>query len=111
MDNKYDFKKVEEGKYQFWLDNDNFVAGKDKRKDAFAIVITDCSEDIKTKLEESINKNINKLNESLQKSTQLSVSTVTNFSIISDPSDVKTLVRETKDLLERISNAKKSQIN
>lgn len=80
-------------------------------KDAFAIVITDCSEDIKTKLEESINKNINKLNESLQKSTQLSVSTVTNFSIISDPSDVKTLVRETKDLLERISNAKKSQIN
>ena len=80
-------------------------------KDAFAIVVTDCSEDIKNKLEENIDKKIATLNESLQKATQLTVSTVANFCIISDPSDVKTLVRETKDLLEKISNAKKSQIN
>lgn len=80
-------------------------------KDVFAIVINECSEVIKNKLEENISKNISDLNNSLQKSMQLTVSTVANFSIISDPSDVKTLLRETKDLLEKISNAKKSQIN
>ena len=39
MDTKYDFKTVEEGRYDYWLKKDLFKAGKDKRKDAFAIVI------------------------------------------------------------------------
>ena len=39
MDTKYDFKKTEEGKYDFWLKNDLFKSGRDKRKDAFSIVI------------------------------------------------------------------------
>src|SRR5690606_32282977 len=36
---KYDFKQVEEGRYQFWLDNEFFKAGKDQRKTPFTIVI------------------------------------------------------------------------
>ncbi|VEU82285.1 valine--tRNA ligase [Acholeplasma hippikon] len=36
---KYDFKEVEKGRYQFWLDNEFFKAGKDPRKEPFTIVI------------------------------------------------------------------------
>ncbi|HLS99923.1 MAG TPA: class I tRNA ligase family protein, partial [Acholeplasma sp.] len=39
LSTKYDFKLVEEGRYQFWLDNDLFKAGKDQRKTPFTIVI------------------------------------------------------------------------
>ena len=39
METKYDFLKVENGKYEFWKDNNLFEGGKDKRKDAFSIVI------------------------------------------------------------------------
>ncbi|MBE6155629.1 MAG: valine--tRNA ligase [Firmicutes bacterium] len=39
MEIKYNFKTVEENKYDYWLKNDLFKSGKDKRKDAFAIVI------------------------------------------------------------------------
>ena len=39
METKYDYKKIEENKYEYWLQNDLFKSGKDKRKDAFAIVI------------------------------------------------------------------------
>ena len=39
LDKKYDFKTIEEDKYQYWLDNDLFRAGKDKSKEPFCIVI------------------------------------------------------------------------
>nr|WP_240452998.1 valine--tRNA ligase [Acholeplasma equirhinis] len=39
LSTKYDFKQVEEGRYQFWLDNEFFKAGKDQRKTPFTIVI------------------------------------------------------------------------
>lgn len=40
LDNKYDFKKVEEGKYQEWLKNNYFVAeGVGSKKEPFSIVI------------------------------------------------------------------------
>lgn len=39
METKYDFKLVEKGKYEFWLNNKTFLAGNDKSKRPFAIVI------------------------------------------------------------------------
>ena len=39
METKYDFNLVENGKYEFWLNNKNFLAGNDKSKRPFAIVI------------------------------------------------------------------------
>ena len=39
METKYDFNLVEKGKYQFWLNNKTFLAGNDKSKRPFAIVI------------------------------------------------------------------------
>ncbi|MBQ6840686.1 MAG: valine--tRNA ligase [Bacilli bacterium] len=39
MEPKYDFTKVEENKYEYWLSKDLFKSGKDKRKEPFAIVI------------------------------------------------------------------------
>ena len=38
LNDKYDFKKVEEGKYDFWLSKNYFECG-DKRKEPFSIVI------------------------------------------------------------------------
>ncbi len=38
LNDKYDFKKIEEGKYDFWLKNNYFECG-DKRKEPFSIVI------------------------------------------------------------------------
>ena len=39
MNTKYDFKLVEEEKYEYWLKNDLFKSGKDIRKEPFSIVI------------------------------------------------------------------------
>ena len=39
METKYDFNLVEKGKYEFWLNNNTFLAGNDKSKRPFAIVI------------------------------------------------------------------------
>ena len=39
METKYDFKQVEESRYDYWLKNDLFRSGKDKRKTPFSIVI------------------------------------------------------------------------
>jgi len=39
METKYDFKLVEEKRYDYWLNRDLFTSGKDKRKEPFAIVI------------------------------------------------------------------------
>lgn len=39
MESKYDFNLVEKGKYEFWLNNKTFLAGNDKSKRPFAIVI------------------------------------------------------------------------
>ncbi len=39
MEIKYDFNLVEKGKYEFWLNNKTFLAGNDKSKRPFAIVI------------------------------------------------------------------------
>lgn len=39
METKYDFNLVEKGKYEFWLNNKTFLAGNDKNKRPFAIVI------------------------------------------------------------------------
>ncbi|MDD6224196.1 MAG: valine--tRNA ligase, partial [bacterium] len=39
LDKKYDHKKVEENKYDFWLENDYFKVGKDKSKVPFCVVI------------------------------------------------------------------------
>ena len=39
METKYDFNLVEKGKYEFWLNNKTFLAGNDKSKRPFAIVI------------------------------------------------------------------------
>ena len=39
MNTKYDFKLVEENKYEYWLKNDLFKSGKDLRKEPFSIVI------------------------------------------------------------------------
>jgi valyl-tRNA synthetase len=39
LDKRYDPKKVEEGKYEFWKQNDYFTAGKDKSKPPFSMVI------------------------------------------------------------------------
>ncbi len=39
LDKKYDHKQVEKGKYQKWLENDYFIAGKDKSKEPYCIVI------------------------------------------------------------------------
>ena len=39
METKYDFNLVEKGKYEFWLNNKSFLAGNDKSKRPFAIVI------------------------------------------------------------------------
>ena len=39
MNTKYDFKLVEENKYEYWLKNDLFKSGKDLRKEPFGIVI------------------------------------------------------------------------
>ncbi len=38
LEPKYDFKKVEEGKYNFWLEGGFFTSG-DKTKEPFTIVI------------------------------------------------------------------------
>ena len=39
MDIKYDFKKVENGKYDYWLNNNVFLSTNDKDKKPFCIVI------------------------------------------------------------------------
>ena len=39
METKYNFKSVEENRYEYWLSHDLFKSGKDKRKEPFAIVI------------------------------------------------------------------------
>ncbi len=39
METKYDFKKVEEGKYDYWLNNKTFLASNDKDRKPFSIVI------------------------------------------------------------------------
>ena len=39
LEKKYEHKQVEENKYQFWLDNDFFKAGKDQSKEPYCIVI------------------------------------------------------------------------
>jgi len=39
LDKKYNHKEVEKNKYDFWLQNDFFKAGKDKSKEPFCIVI------------------------------------------------------------------------
>ena len=39
METKYYFNLVEKGKYEFWLNNKTFLAGNDKSKRPFAIVI------------------------------------------------------------------------
>lgn len=39
METKYDFNLVEKGKYEFWLNNKTFLAGNDKSKRPFGIVI------------------------------------------------------------------------
>ncbi len=39
LDKKYDFKTVEEGKYEFWLEHHLFESGKDKTKKPYCIVI------------------------------------------------------------------------
>jgi len=39
LDAKYNHTKVEENKYKFWLDKNYFIAGKDKSKKPFCIVI------------------------------------------------------------------------
>ena len=39
METKYDFNLVEKGKYEFWFNNKTFLAGNDKSKRPFAIVI------------------------------------------------------------------------
>ncbi len=39
LNTKYDFKEVEKGRYDFWLKNDFFTAGKDLSKEPFTIVI------------------------------------------------------------------------
>jgi len=39
LSTKYDFKEVEEGRYDFWLKNDFFRAGKDQNKTPYTIVI------------------------------------------------------------------------
>ena len=39
LEKKYDHKKVEENKYQFWLDHDYFRSGKDQSKKPYCIVI------------------------------------------------------------------------
>ena len=39
METRYDHKKVEEGRYKFWLEHKSFESGKDKSKPAFCIVI------------------------------------------------------------------------
>lgn len=39
LDTKYNFKQVEEGRYQYWLDHDLFKSGKDKSKKPYCIVI------------------------------------------------------------------------
>ena len=39
METKYDFNLVEKGKYEFWLNNKTFLAGNNKSKRPFAIVI------------------------------------------------------------------------
>ena len=39
METKYDFNLVEKGKYEFWLNKKTFLAGNDKSKRPFAIVI------------------------------------------------------------------------
>lgn len=39
LEKRYDHHKVEEGKYQKWLDGEYFKAGKDKSKPAFSLVI------------------------------------------------------------------------
>ena len=39
METKYDFNLVEKGKYEFWINNKTFLAGNDKSKRPFAIVI------------------------------------------------------------------------
>ena len=39
LDKKYDHKKVEEGKYEKWLKNDNFKCDEKSKKDTFCIVL------------------------------------------------------------------------
>lgn len=39
LDAKYDFKKVEEGKYDYWLEHHLFESGKDLSKKPFCVVI------------------------------------------------------------------------
>ncbi len=39
LESKYDFKKVEEGKYQYWLDHHFFESGKDLSKKPYCVVI------------------------------------------------------------------------
>lgn len=39
LDKKYDHKRIETGKYEFWLKNEYFKAGKDKSKKPYCIVI------------------------------------------------------------------------
>lgn len=39
LSTKYDFKEVENGRYDFWLKNEFFKAGKDQNKTPFTIVI------------------------------------------------------------------------
>jgi valyl-tRNA synthetase len=39
LSTKYDFKEVEKGRYDFWLKNDFFRAGKDQNKTPYTIVI------------------------------------------------------------------------
>lgn len=74
--------------------------------DEFVIVIKDCSESTKNKLEANIEKKINECNNNLQKSLQLSVSTVSIFDIIAEPSDIKVMLHEAKDMMSKIRNSK-----
>src|SRR5690554_3538837 len=39
INEKYDFKEVEKGKYDYWLNNNLFEAGKDLSKTPFTVVI------------------------------------------------------------------------
>lgn len=75
--------------------------------DEFVIVLKDCSENAKKKLEDNINKKIEEYNQNLQKNIQLSVSTASIFDIISEPSDIKVIIHEAKDLMNKIRSAKK----
>lgn len=83
-----------------------FIARYDN--DEFAVIVKDCTEATKKKLEENIEAKISECNNNLQKSIKLSVSTVAVFDIISEPSDVKVMLNESRDLMNKIRNAKKN---